>query len=187
MESWLQEGSSLKWQILSTTALSGAGHGNAAAGFAQDNLPLNWNRRQRGSASLPANPGGYSLQAAAQARARAALAGDPWLGDASAQDGTVNAPGNSRNYGGGWADGSACTGAPPGTGLYSTFSEPAMRSSADFMPVGRDETWAEVPGGLSQLWQAEPEGTPPVAPAAPVCCLGLRQTFFKSLLLITHM
>ncbi len=140
---------------------------HGGGGFTQDHLPLNWNRRQRGSASLPAGPGAYSMQAAAQARARAALAGDAWLGDAAvtAQGGPVAGIGNPHNYRGGWPDGSACApGAPPGTGLYSAFSEPMMRSSAEFLAADRGESWAEVPGGLSQLWQTEPEGTPPYRP-----------------------
>ncbi|CAL8465210.1 g4745 [Coccomyxa elongata] len=114
-----------------------------------EHLPLNWNRR-RGSASMPAGGGnaGYSMEAAAAARARAALSGDPWLGDSAAQGA---AAGNRARYGGGdWAEGAPGAGLPgtgaaahPGTGLYSAFSEPPLRASQF-----RKDFWAEVPGGM---------------------------------------
>ena len=133
--------------------------------FGPEHLSLNWNRR-RGSTSMPAVGGnaGYSMEAAAAARARAALSGDPWLGDSAAQGAPA---GNRARYGGGgWAEGAPGAGlsgagaaAHPGTSLYSAFSEPPLRSSQDF--------WAEVPGGLPQLWQAEPEGMPSAPPPSP--------------------
>lgn len=126
----------------------------ATAGMVPEHLALNWNRR-RGSASLPG--GGYSAQAAAQMRARAALSGEPWMGDAV--QGIGLSPANPHTYGGGWGEGvhglpgSACTGAPqPPNSLYSAFSEPPL-------PSIPDDSWAEAAAGLSRQWQAEPEGT----------------------------
>lgn len=142
------------------------------ASIGAEQLPLNWNRR-RGSASMPAGGGnaGYSMEAAAATRARAALSGDPWLGNSAAQGA---AAGNRVRYGGGdWAEGAPGAGLPgsgsaahPGTSLYSAFSEPPLRTSQF-----RENFWAEVPGGLPQLWQAEPEGMPLALSVPPLFSL----------------
>lgn len=126
-----------------------------------------------------------TTQAAAQMRARAALTGEPWLGDM--QQGIApcypmgltpavagihsqrQQAGLFQGKGSPFADASSACPAPHGDDVYSAAAAylGSQRSgSAEhlFGSVSADESWKEIPVGLGNLWQAEDQGTPQSLP-----------------------